>query len=172
MLSRTVAISQRQTSISFAPECSPRNHSLQTVMHIRTALPAFLFLVPVVSNASVGMIYGAVYECEADAINRVMVEACSSRFPELAKEADEALAAWRARNSAKAYAAAKACSIDAISAGGNASASDLATFRRLIADKKAEMFSSFDAKIRKQGASACHEALRQLQTVGGPLEIR
>lgn len=140
-------------------------------MHIRSLLSAFLLLVPVVSTASEGMIYGAVYGCEADEINRVMVEACSSRFPELAKHADEALAAWRDRNLAKANAAAKACSTGISAAAENASASDREAFRRLIADTKAEMFSGFEAKIRKQGVAACREALKQLQTVDGPLEI-
>lgn len=57
-------------------------------------------------------------------------------------------------------------------ASENASSSDRADVRRLIADTKAEMFSNFDAEIRKQGAAACREALKQLQTIGGPLEIR
>lgn len=70
-------------------------HYLQTAMDIRSALSAFLLLVPIVSTASEGMIYKAVYECQADEINRVMVEACSSRFPELANPGDEALPAWR-----------------------------------------------------------------------------
>lgn len=141
-------------------------------MLIRSLLPAFLFLVPVASTASDGMIYGAVYECEADEINRVMVEACSSRFPELAKQAGEALGAWRDRNLAKANAAAKACSTGISPAAENASTSDRETVRRLITDTKAEMFASFEAEIRKQGAAPCREAIKQLQTVGGPLEIR
>jgi hypothetical protein len=141
-------------------------------MHIRSVLPVFLFIVPVVSTASAGMIYGAVYECAADEVNRAMVEACSSRFPELAKQADEALAAWRDRNLAKASAAAKACSTDISAATENAPTSDREAVRRLIAKTKAEMFSSFEAKIRKQGAGACHEGIKQLHTIGGPLEIR
>ena len=141
-------------------------------MHIRSVLPVFLFLVPVVSIASEGMIYGAVYECEADEINRAMVEACSGRFPALSKQADDALAAWRDRNLAKANAAKKACSGDLSPASENASSSDREAVRSLIADTKAEMFSSFDAEIRRQGPVACREILKQLQTVGGPLEIR
>ncbi len=41
----------------------------------------------------------------------------------------------------------------------------------MIADTKAEMFASFEAKIRKQGVAVCRDAVKQLQTVGGPLEI-
>ena len=140
-------------------------------MHIRSALSAFLLLVPVVSTASEGMIYAAVYGCEADEINRVMVEACSSRFPGLAKQADEALAAWRDRNLAKANAAAKACSTGLIESAKNASTSEREAFRKMIADKKAEMFASYEADIRKQGVAVCRETLTQLQTAGGPLEI-
>ena len=41
-----------------------------------------------------------------------------------------------------------------------------------MADIKAEMFSNFEAEIRKRGMAPCHEALKQLETAGGPLEIR
>lgn len=54
----------------------------------------------------------------------------------------------------------------------NASTSDRNAFRRLITDKKAEILSSFTADIRRQGATPCRKAIRQLQAVGGPLEIR
>jgi hypothetical protein len=118
-------------------------------MHIRSVLSAFLLLVPVASIASEGMIYGAVYECAANEINRAMVEACSSRFPELAKQGDEALAAWRDRNSAKANAAAKACSASISASPENASASAREAVRRLIADTKAEM----SANVRLRSAS-------------------
>lgn len=100
-----------------------------------------------------------------------MVEACSSRFPELAKHGDEALAAWRDRNLAKANAAAKACSTSISASAENASATAREAVRRLIADTKAEMSANFEAEIRKQGAVVCREALKQLQTVRGPLEI-
>ena len=140
-------------------------------MHIRSVLSASLLLVPVASTASEGMIYLVVYQCEADEINRVMVETCSSRFPELAKQADEALAAWRDRNLAKASAAAKTCSTGLSESAKNASPSERETARRRIADTKAEMFASFEAEIRKQGVAVCRDALKQLQTVGGPLEI-
>lgn len=140
-------------------------------MHIRSVLPALLFLVPVASMASEGMIYGMVYECEADEINRVMVGTCTSRFPGLAKDADAALAAWRDRNLDKANAARKACSNEFSAAAASVSASDLEAVRKRIADIKAEMFSNFEAEIRKRGIAPCHEALKQLQQADGPLEI-
>ena len=139
-------------------------------MHIRSIPLALFLLVPVISIASEGMVYVAVYECEADDINRVMVEACSSQFPDLSKQANEALAAWRKRNAAKASAAKEACAN--MEDSENASTSDRNAFRRLITDKKAEILSSFTADIRRQGATPCREAIRQLQAVGGPLEIR
>jgi hypothetical protein len=139
-------------------------------MHIRSISLALFLLAPVIGIASEGIIYGAAYECDADEINRVMVEACIGRFPTLSKQADEALESWRKRNLARASAAKEACSNMGISE--NASVSDREAFRRLIADKKAKILSSFEADIRKQGLPFCHEAIRQLQDVGGPLEIR
>jgi hypothetical protein len=47
------------------------------------------------SLASKAVMYGFVDQCEADEINRVMVDTCTSRFPGLSKEADVVLAAWR-----------------------------------------------------------------------------
>jgi hypothetical protein len=141
-------------------------------MQIRSVLPALLFLVPVASIASEGMIYGAIYQCDADEINRVMVDTCTSRFPGLAKEADVTLAAWRDRNLDKANAVRKACSNEFSAAAASVSASDLEAVRKRMADIKAEIFSNFEAEIRKRGIEPCHEALKQLQQAVGPLEIR
>jgi hypothetical protein len=140
-------------------------------MQIRSVLPALLFLVPAASIASEAMMYGFVYQCEADEINRVMVETCTSRFPGLSKEADVALAAWRDRNLAKANAARKACANELGAAAEHVSASDLEATRKRMADIKAEIFSNFETEIRKQGMAPCHEALKQLQTAAGPLDI-
>ena len=80
--------------------------------------------------------------------------------------------AWRDRDQDKANAARTACS-DELSAGAaSVSASDLEAARKRMADIKAEMFSNFEAEIRKRGMAPCHEALKQLETAGGPLEIR
>lgn len=141
-------------------------------MQIRSVLPALLFLVPVASMASEAMMYGFVYQCEADEINRVMVETCTRLFPGLSKEADVALAAWRDRNLARANAAKQACSSDPGAAAEHVSASDLEVVRKRMADIKTEIFSNFEAEIRKRGMAPCHEALKQLETAGGPLEIR
>jgi hypothetical protein len=140
-------------------------------MHIRSVLPALLLLVPVASIASEGMIYGAIYQCDADEINRVIAAACSSRFPGLSKQADEALAAWRDRNLAKANAATKACSNELSAIAASTSANDFEVGRKRMADFKAEMFSNFEAEIQKPGVAPCHEALKQLQTAAGPLDI-
>lgn len=150
----------------------PTCHRLLTAMHIRSALPALLFLVPVASMASEALIYGLVYECEAEEINRVMVETCTTRFPGLSKEADVALAAWRDRNLAKANAARQACAGDLSTAERYASPNDVEAVRKSAADIKAQMFSGFETDIRKRGLAACRDALKQLQTVGGPLEMR
>ena len=140
-------------------------------MQIRSILPTLLCLVPLASMASEAMIYSFVYECEADEINRGMVERCTSRFPGLSKEADVAFAAWRDRNLAKMNAARKACANELNAAAAHVSASDLEAARKRMADMKAEIFSNFEAEIRERGIAPCHEALKQLQTAAGPLEI-
>jgi hypothetical protein len=122
---------------------------------IRPILAAFFFLVPVFSLASEAMIYGLVYECDAEEINRDMVEMCSSRFPDLSREANDALSAWRDRNLEKADAK-----------------GDLQAFRTLIANTKTEIRSGFQDKIEKDGMAPCLDAFRQLKTSRGPLDIR
>jgi hypothetical protein len=141
-------------------------------MQIRSILPALLFRVPVAPMASEAVMYGFVYQGEADEINRVMVETCTSRFPGLSKEANIALAAWRDHNLAKANAANQACSSDLSAAAEHVSASDLEVVRKRMDDIKAEIFSHFETEIRKRGMAPCHEALKQLKTAGGPLKIR
>jgi hypothetical protein len=118
------------------------------------------------------MIYGFVYECDAEELNRNMVEMCSSRFPDLSVKADDALVAWRDRNLAKANVAKKTCSRDLSEKSNNASPDDLQAFRTLIARTKAEIHSDFQAKIRKEGVAPCLDAFNQLKTPGGPLDIR
>lgn len=93
-----------------------------------------------------------------------MVEACSRRFSDLSRQADGALAAWRKRNLAKANVAREACSH--MGASENASTSDREAFRRLVADKKAEILVNFEAAIREQGTAPCSETIKQLETVG------
>lgn len=118
------------------------------------------------------MIYGFVYECDAEEINRNMVEMCSGQFPNLSPQANDALAAWRDRNLAKANAVKKACSRDLSNKSKNASANDRLAVSKLMADTKAEMHFSFQAQVRKEGAAACLYAFNQLKTVGGALDMR
>lgn len=146
--------------------------NLTVAMSIRLFLSAFVFVAPVSAFASEGMIYGFVYECDAEKINRNMVEMCSGQFPNLSTQANDAFAAWRDRNFAKANAAKKACSPFLSDKSKNASANDRRAVSKLNADAQAEMHFSFHAKVRKEGAAACLEAFNQLKTVGGPLDIR
>lgn len=59
--------------------------------------------------ASEGLIFAAVYECNADEVNRDMVQTCTDRYPELSTVSFEALVKWRARNAVKAKLAKVAC---------------------------------------------------------------
>ncbi|WP_305746754.1 hypothetical protein [Acidovorax sp. A1169] len=140
-------------------------------MSIRPILAAFLLLVPLISPASEGMIYGSLYECNAEEINRDMVEICSGQFPDLSLQANDAISVWRDRNLAKANAAKARCSRDLSEKSKNASWDDLQALRTLIANTKTEMLSGFRAKMRKEGVASCLDALKQLKTPGGALDI-
>lgn len=140
-------------------------------MSIRLTLAAFFFLVPVISLASEGMIYGFVYQCDAEEINRNMVDMCSSQFPDLSLKANDALSDWRDRNLAKANAAKKTCSRDLSEKSKHASKDDLEAFRMLMANTEAEIRSGFQAKIQKKGVAPCLDAFNQLKAPGGPLDI-
>lgn len=141
-------------------------------MFIRSLFSACLLSAPALALASDPMLYVAAYECSAEEVNRNMVETCSREFPELSAEADKALAAWRGRNLEKANAAKEKCA-----RGRNAESTRPSTGKRpdgaaLIANARAEMDAVFQARIRQEGAAACVRSIKQLNTAGGPVDLR
>lgn len=144
------------------------------------ALPTLLCAVLAAPARSAGqadlkeapLIYGAVYECEAEEINRAMVEVCASQFPDLALQANDALAKWHDRNLVKANSAKEACSRDLKQMAKTASRDDIQAVQKVFVDTKAEIITNFRARTLGEGKTACVDALNQLKTTGGPLDIR
>jgi hypothetical protein len=137
-------------------------------------LPTALLLVsmmsaPAVSSASEGMMYGAVYGCDARAVNAEIVAVCSRAFPELSSEASNALASWLERNADKAESARQTCAaeLDAIPA----SEGENERLRESIARIRADIRTNFQKNIDRDGKAACLDALRQLKTAHGPLDL-
>jgi hypothetical protein len=140
-------------------------------MLIRPFLYAVLLSAPGIAAASDGLILGMVYQCDADAINRDMIEACSVEFPDLAPQANDAYASWRERNAVKASAAKKACFSNLAEKADTASADETAAVNKLMADAKTEIRTGFETRMRSEGKPACVASLKQLNTAGGPLDI-
>ena len=141
-------------------------------MFVRSILSACLLSATALASASDGMLYVAVYECNAEEINRNMVETCSREFPALSAEADKALTAWRGRNLAKANAARDKCARERSEASKRPRAPNGPDAGQLMADAKAEMSAGFEARIQTEGEAACLRSIKQLGQAGGPVDIR
>jgi hypothetical protein len=139
---------------------------------IRLNLCGLLLLIPVAVSASEAMIYAAVYECDAEAVNQDLVEACSSQYPELSTHASAAFAKWRSRNSIKANLAKEACAVDLQEKAKHAPASEIDLVRKLMADTRANIRNDFQARFRNEGKRACAEALGQLEAGGGAMDFK
>jgi hypothetical protein len=145
---------------------------MKAKMFVRSILASCLLLTPVVSFASEALAYIHVYQCNADKINEDMVDMCANEFPDLSREANDALAAWRERNLAKADAAQKACLRDLSETSNSASKGEAQATRMSVADITAKIHSNFLAEIRKDGRAPCVDAFSQLRTPGWQTDVR
>lgn len=141
-------------------------------MFVRSILASCLLLTPVASLASDALAYVFVYECDADKINEDMVGMCSNEFPELSRDANDALSSWRERNLAKADAAKKACFRTLSEASNSTSKGEAQAVRTRVADITAKIHSNFLAEIRKDGRAPCLDVFSQLRTPGWQTDIR
>jgi hypothetical protein len=140
-------------------------------MFAHSILALCLLLVPVSSIASEALAYVAVYECNADEINQDLVETCSTQFPELSHEANDALSAWRQRNQAKAEAAHRSCERELSEKSKNAPVDDTNKFYAFVTDIKTKIHSNLVADMREKGPAPCIEAFTQLKTPGPQTDI-
>jgi len=145
---------------------------MKAKMFVRSILASCLLLTPVVSFASEALVYVFVYECDADKINEDMVGMCSNEFPELSRDANDALSSWRERNLAKADAAKKACFRALSETSNGTSKGETQAVRTSVADITAKIHSNVQAAIQKDGRAACLDAFSQLRTPGWPTDIR
>jgi len=141
-------------------------------MFLRPILASCLLLAPMVSLASEALAYIHVYQCNADKINQDVVDMCSNEFPDLSREANDALSAWRERNLTKADAAKKACFRDLSETSNSASEGEAQAVRTRVADITAKIHSNFLAEIRKDGRAPCLDVFSQLRTPGWQTDIR
>lgn len=122
--------------------------------------------------ASEGLIYAAVYECDADDVNRNFVDACSNRYPELSGVASEAISKWRARNSIKAKRAKDSCDAELKRKSITAAGSEAGLVQARIAEIKAEINANFVAELKTKGKGACVDALQQLSEGTGLIDFK
>jgi hypothetical protein len=134
---------------------------VRTCLLLATALLA----APAAQAADEAMIYGYVYECHGEAINKALVEMCTSRFPQLGPRAAAALAGWRERSKRYGKLRAEAC--------GVLDEYDKKAERAESIDYfKATIMKSFQGRVDEEGESGCASALRDLERDKAEVERR
>ncbi|WP_041741045.1 hypothetical protein [Collimonas fungivorans] len=123
-------------------------------------------------SASEALIYAAVYECNSKSINLEMVQICSTQFPKLATRAADAYRMWLTRNSTKAAATENACEQELRAKATSDSKLEVDAVRKQMNDLKKEIRSNFQVRVQVEGASACDESLRQLETGSGAMDLK
>ena len=143
-----------------------------THMHFRAMVFSISLLAPILACASEGLIFAAAYECNADEVNRDMVQTCIGSYPELSTIASDALVRWRARNAVKAKLAKEACESKLQEKARTEAASENNAIRERIANVKKEIRNGLLARLQEEGKNACTEALHQLATGTGAMDLK
>ena len=141
-------------------------------MYYRAIVFSISLFSPMMAYASEALIFAAVYECNADEVNRGMVQTCTDRYPELSMAASGALVKWRARNAVKAQLAKEACESELQEKAKTEAASEINTVRERIADVKKKIRNGFLAQLQADGKSACTGALHQIATGSGSMDLK
>lgn len=142
-------------------------------MRARWTFLALLFAVCHGAAASEGLNYAAAYECQAMSINQAMTTVCATMHPKLAARSSSAYGKWLTRNADKAAAAIKVCKAQVQKFSEERSnRKDAAFYQQQMDGLKKEIIASFKAKVAKDGASVCEDALGQLETPGGPVDFK
>jgi len=140
-------------------------------MQFRSFLLGISLFAPSMAFASEGLIYAFVYECGADDVNQNMVQACSTRYPDLSAAASEAISKWRTRNSDRAKRAKDACDAE-LQKMSKAEAVSEVSVRTRMAEIKAEINANFVAELQRNGRRTCVDALQQLSEGGGLIDFK
>ena len=141
-------------------------------MSIPLTLSALLLLAPAAAGASDGMVYAAAYGCQADAINQDLVDTCTSKFPALTPNAQNAIASWRSRNAVKAKQAHEACEVQIRELSGNTAADEIARFRQQMDGLRFDIKMDFQMRAQQEGENACVAALGQLDSGSGAMDFK
>lgn len=141
-------------------------------MHFRKIVLIGCILAPVVAWASEALIYAAVYECNADEINQALVADCSATYPSLSGDAVESLRKWRNRNTAKAKLAKNNCESELSDKGKSVTPAEVEAFRSQISNIKSDIRKDFLARLQRGGETVCIDALHQLETGSGAMDLK
>lgn len=141
-------------------------------MYFRAIVFSVSLFASMMACASEGLIFAAVYECNADEVNRDMVQTCMDGYPELSTVASEALVRWRARNAVKAKLAKEVCESELLEKAKTEGASEIDAVRAQMADVKKKIRNGFLARLQEEGKNACNGALHQLATGTGAMDLK
>jgi hypothetical protein len=141
-------------------------------MYFRAIVFSISLLAPMMARASEGLILAAVYECNADEVNRDMVQTCMGRYPELSMIASDALVRWRIRNAVKAKLAKDACESDLQEKAKTEAAYKIGALRGQMADLVKKIRNAFVEQLQEEGEIACTSALHQLATGTGAMDLK
>ena len=141
-------------------------------MYCRAIVFSISLFAPMMACASDGIIFAAVYECNADEVNRDMVQTCMDSYPELSTIASEALVRWRARNAVKAKLTKEACESELQEKAKSEAASELDAVRAQMADVKKKIRNGFLARLQEEGKNACTVTLHQLARGTGAMDLK
>ena len=92
-------------------------------------------------------------------------------YPELSTVASEALGRWRARNAVKAKLAKEVCESELLEKAKTENPSEIDAFWAQMADVKKKIRNGFLARLQEEGKNSCTEALRELATDTGAMDL-
>jgi hypothetical protein len=124
-------------------------------MHRRFLLVPLMLAASLPCGASPGMEYMFVYQCHADEIVKDILKTCTSTFPRLAPQADNALAHWLVHGAAKAAADKEQCARELAEEFKSMSPGEVAQAQTRMAGLKETLQTQTRAEIAQHGQARC-----------------
>lgn len=128
----------------------------------------FALLVPTYSLASPGLVYVAVYMCNAVRMTEAVVSACTTNRPELSNRLATAFSSWRVRNAASAATAAKSCAAEVQKKAKNEE--EFNQMSQKIEELLQESVETMRNKLTSNDATRCNEVLLGLESEKSDLD--
>lgn len=110
--------------------------------------------------ASEGLLYAALYYCNAEVVNQMVVRICSAKHPQWAPRSEKAFAVWSSRFGARAVLAAKKCETEFEK---GAVADESAKYQSKLTEIRSKWLSDIEASLTSEAASTCEAALSGLE---------